>query len=175
MNNFDLKKYLAEGRLIKEEASIEDNQRLLARAGINTEEGVLGGVGSGGAGYYDFLSDKISGFNLDGFDEEMFNKWYDTFNSKEDFNKVTYDQDEWEGEEIDASILPKGIHQLEGGSAEVTDDRISLYAYPTLAPDNQSSEDMIEIFKLDQNGQIVSNVSKEETKSKLVNNDYSII
>ena len=173
MENFNIKKYIAEGKLLKEEASIEDNQKLFAQAGIYMEDGILGGVGSGGAGYYDFLSDKISGLNLDKFDEEMFNKWYDNFNSKENFNDVTYGQDEWEDEEINASILPKGIHQLDGGVAEVTDDKIALYAYPTLS--TEMGEDMIEIFKLNQNGQIVPNISKEEVKAKLANNEYSIL
>ena len=42
------------------------------------DDGILGGVGSGGAGYYDNANDLIYGFNQKGpWNEEEFNKFYD--------------------------------------------------------------------------------------------------
>ena len=66
MDNFDLRKYLAEGRLLKEE--LRDVEDILVKAGFRFDDGILGGVGSGGAGYYDnaivtgkhFLKSKLS-------------------------------------------------------------------------------------------------------------------
>ena len=42
MNDFDLKKYLAENKLLK-----EDQTDLFVEAGFGFEDGLLGGVGSG--------------------------------------------------------------------------------------------------------------------------------
>ena len=168
MKDFDLRKYLAEGKLLK-----EDQTDLFIKAGFGFEDGLLGGVGSGGGGYYDFISDKISGFNIDKFDEEEFNNWYDNI-SKEDFNSIDYDSEAMEDYEIDPSGLPKGIHQLQdAGAGEVMDDKITIYAYPTLIDDRGS--DFITIFSLDKNGNVVPRASKEEVKAKLSSNEYSII
>ena len=168
MKDFDLRKYLAEGKLLK-----EDQTDLFVKAGFGFEDGLLGGVGSGGGGYYDFISDKISGYNIDKFDEEEFNNWYDNF-SKEDFNSLVYDSKLMGDYEIDPSGLPKGIHQLQdAGAGEVMDDKITIYAYPTLIDDRGS--DFITIFSLDKNGNVVPRASKEEVKAKLASNEYSII
>ena len=158
MNDFDLKKYLAENKLLK-----EDQTDLFVKAGFIFDDGLLGGVGSGGGGYYDFISDKISGYNIDKFDEEEFNNWYDNF-SKKDFNSLVYDSRLMGDYEIDPSGLPKGIHQL---------DTITIYAYPTLVDENGG--EFITIFSLDKNGNIVPEISKEEVKAKLASNEYSII
>ena len=157
-----------ENKLLK-----EDQTDLFVKAGFGFEDGLLGGVGSGGGGYYDFISDKISGFNIDKFDEEEFNNWYDNF-SKKDFNSLVYDSEEMEDYGIDPSGLPKGIHQLQdAGAGEVMDDKITIYAYPTLIDDRGS--DFITIFSLDKNGNVVPRASKEEVKAKLASNEYSII
>ena len=55
MKDFDLRKYLAENKLLK-----EDQTDLFVKAGFDFDDGLLGGVGSGGGGYYDFISDKIN-------------------------------------------------------------------------------------------------------------------
>jgi hypothetical protein len=57
MDNFDLRKYLAEGKLLKEE--IRDVEDILVKAGFRFDDGILGGIGSGGAGYYDNANDLI--------------------------------------------------------------------------------------------------------------------
>lgn len=168
MKDFDLRKYLAENKLLK-----EDQTDLFVKAGFDFDDGLLGGVGSGGGGYYDFISDKISGFNIDKFDEEEFNNWYNNF-SKEDFNSIDYDSEAMEDYSIDPSGLPKGIHQLDtAGAGEVMDDMITIYAYPILIDDRGS--DFITIFSLDKNGNVVPRASKEEVKAKLASNEYSII
>ena len=157
-----------ENKLLK-----EDQTDLFVKAGFIFDDGLLGGVGSGGGGYYDFISDKISGYNIDKFDEEEFNNWYDNF-SKKDFNSLVYDSKLMGDYEIDPSGLPKGIHQLDtAGAGEVMDDMITIYAYPTLVDENGG--EFITIFSLDKNGNIVPEISKEEVKAKLASNEYSII
>jgi len=166
--DFDLKKYLAENRLLK-----EDQTDLFVKAGFMFDDGLLGGVGSGGGGYYDFISDKISGYHIDKFDEEEFNNWYDNF-SKKDFNSLVYNSKRMEDYRIDPSGLPKGIHQLrDAGAGEVMDDMITIYAYPTLS--DEDGGEFITIFSLDKDGNIVPEISKEEVKAKLASNEYSII
>ena len=166
--DFDLKKYLAENRLLK-----EDQTDLFVKAGFMFDDGLLGGVGSGGGGYYDFISDKISGYHIDKFDEEEFNNWYDNF-SKKDFNSIVYDSKKMEDYGINPSGLPRGIHQLrDAGAGEVMDDMITIYAYPTLS--DEDGGEFITIFSLDKDGNIVPEISKEEVKAKLASNEYSII
>ena len=166
--DFDLRKYLAENRLLK-----EDQTDLFVKAGFGFQDGLLGGVGSGGGGYYDFISDKISGYNIDKFDEEEFNNWYDNF-SKKDFNSIVYDSKKMEDYGINPSGLPRGIHQLrDAGAGEVMDDMITIYAYPTLS--DEDGGEFITIFSLDKDGNIVPEISKEEVKAKLASNEYSII
>ena len=166
--DFDLRKYLAENRLLK-----EDQTDLFVKAGFGFQDGLLGGVGSGGGGYYDFISDKISGYHIDKFDEEEFNNWYDNF-SKKDFNSLVYDSKLMGDYGIDPSGLPKGIHQLDtAGAGEVMDDMITIYAYPTLS--DEDGGEFITIFSLDKNGNVVPRISKEEVKAKLASNEYSII
>mgnify|MGYP003148286150 CR=1 FL=1 len=170
MDNFDYKKYLAEGKLFEEE--LQDD--LFVKAGFSFEDGLLGGVGSGGGGYYDYISDKISGFNLDKFDEREFDKWYDNF-SKEDFNDSIYDQEDMEDHEIDPSGLPKGTHQLFMGAGEVLDGRINIYAYPHLDSYKNPGTDMQPVFTLSKDGRVVPTMSKDEAREKLISNEYSLI
>ena len=81
MENFDLRKYLAENKLLKEE--LRDVEDILVKAGFRFNDGILGGVGSGGAGYYDRANDLIYGFNQKGpWNEEEFNKFYAKKQSK---------------------------------------------------------------------------------------------
>jgi hypothetical protein len=162
-------------RMQKLAGIIKENQiETFEEAGFEFDDGILGGVGSGGAGYYDQISDRISGFNLDKFNEKEFEKWYGSF-SKNSFNKVVYSGEDFDENGIDFSMLPKGIHQLEDldGAAEVTEDQVILYAYPTLGDD--MGEERIPIFGLDNNGKVVTKLPKEEVKAKLSNNEYAII
>ena len=105
MKDFDLKKYLAENKLLKEE--LRDAEDILVKAGFRFDDGLLGGVGSGGAGYYDFTNDKIYGYNQSGpWNEEEFSKFYDNF----EFNSNLYDREEMEEDlEIDTSIIFDGL------------------------------------------------------------------
>ena len=159
---------LAENKLLK-----EDQTDLFVKAGFSFDDGLLGGVGSGGGGYYDFISDKISGYHIDKFDEEEFNNWYNNF-SKKEFNSLVYDSKLMGDYGIDPSGLPKGIHQLDtAGAGEVMDDMITIYAYPTLS--DEDGGEFITIFSMDKDGNIVPEISKEEVKAKLASNEYSII
>ena len=152
----------------------EGNIETFEEAGFNFDDGILGGVGSGGAGYYDGISDEISGYNLDKFNEKEFENWYNNF-SKDSFNSFTYGTEDLEDYEIDFPMLPKGIHQLEDveGAAEVTEDEVTFYAYPILS--GIENEERIEIFGLSNDGKVVAKLPKEEVKAKLSNNEYSIL
>ena len=51
-----------------------DVKDILVKAGFRFDDGILGGVGSGGAGYYDRANDLIYGYNQSGpWNEEEFN------------------------------------------------------------------------------------------------------
>ena len=139
------------------------------------DDGILGSVGSGGGGYYDFISDKINGYNIDTFNEDEFNKWYDNF-SLEDFNSVDYDDIDMEDYDIDRnqiSKFPPGFYNVGepgyGGFAQIKDNGdIILFANPTLADMNGGL--YYPIFSIDGTGNIVKNMSKEEVASKLRQN-----
>ena len=147
----------------------------LQDAGFMFDDGILGSVGSGGGGYYDFISDKINGYNIDTFNEDEFNKWYDNF-SLEDFNSVDYDDIDMEDYDIDRnqiSKFPPGFYNVGepgyGGFAQIKDNGdIILYANPTLADMNGGL--YYPIFSIDGTGNIVKNMSKEEVASKLRQN-----
>ena len=177
MDNFDLRKYLAEGRLLKEQ--LKDIEGLLVKAGLNFDDGLLGGVGSGGAGYYDSISDKISGFNIDKFDEKEFNNWYDNF-SKEDFQEFTFEKEFSEENEDDIDYdmigqLSPGIYSVGNqGYAEIhSNGDVQLFATPMLS-DNRGDYSK-PIFTMDTSGNIVQAMDKDEIKKKLESNKYSIL
>jgi hypothetical protein len=137
------------------------------------DDGILGGVGSGGAGYYDAISDEISGYDLNEFNEEAFNKWYDTFNM-ESFNTVELNAAEDEDEEYDFGVLEgkDGIYHLEdaNGYAKIENNGsdLTLYAQPMLSSDDE--EEFLPIFGISKNGEIEKLMSKEEVASKLKEN-----
>jgi hypothetical protein len=58
MNKFNLRTYLKNNPLLQED--LRDVADEIEAAGIYLDDGILGGVGSGGGGYYDWISDKIS-------------------------------------------------------------------------------------------------------------------
>ena len=175
------KQFITEAKRMQKLAGILINENKNAEsefgnAGFSFEDGVLGGVGSGGAGYYDFISDKISGFNLDKFDENEFNKWYDNFNINS-FNSSTYDKEDIEANDIDLNqlmlTLGPGIYDIGelgyGGHAKIDKDgTITIYATPTLS--DKDGMEVIPIFSLNNNGTIKPEVSKEEVKNKLKQN-----
>jgi hypothetical protein len=163
-------------RVLRENAAetqLQDGEQIFSDAGFNFEDGLLGGVGSGGGGYYDGISDKINGFSLDKFDENEFNQWYDNF-TIDSFSQHNMGKDEY-GEEynINANSIPEGLYGLEGGAALVTHDDITLYAYPILVNDYGMIENPI--FKLNNSKNAIPGLTKDEVKQKLMSNEYSII
>jgi hypothetical protein len=161
----------------KQLSEMEDIASKLEAAGLNFNDGILGGVGSGGGGYYDSISDKISGYNLDKFDENEFNKWYDGFD-KDSFNSFTYEKEFAEDNEYDIdydiiSNIKPGIYNVGepayGGFAEIhSNGDITLYATPTLS-DGDGSE-FNAIFTLNSDGSVKPEMSKEEVKNRLQQN-----
>ncbi len=171
MDNFNLKKYLAEGRLFEQEQ--RDIEDILVKAGFDFEDGLLGGVGSGGGGYYDYVSDRIVGIQFDKFNEEEFNKWYDNF-SKEDFSEFIHEKEFAEENEdpydydMVAQMAKPGIYSVgEMGYAEIHNNGdIQLFSPPTLGDDNFEN-DLEPIFTMDSSGNAVPAMDKEEVKTKV--------
>jgi hypothetical protein len=176
------KEFINEVKRMQELAGIlneEDNQTVedkFEEAGFNFDDGILGGVGSGGAGYYDFISDKISGYNLDKFNEDEFNKWYDNFDI-DSFSSFTYDEEEADAYDINIdqliSTLGPGVYKIGepgyGGYAQINQDgTITLYATPILS--DSSDNEFLPIFLLNNDGTIKQEISKEEVKDKLQQN-----
>ena len=159
------------------EMSDEGIADVIEEFGWYFDDGILGGVGSGGAGYYDTISDEISGYDLNEFNEEAFNKWYDTFNM-ESFNTVELNAAEDEDEEYDFGVLEgkDGIYHLEsedggaGGYAKIENNGsdLTLYAQPMLSNDDE--EEFLPIFGISKSGEIEKLMSKEEVASKLKEN-----
>jgi hypothetical protein len=155
--------------------SMIDIESKLEAAGFMFDDGILGGVGSGGGGYYDFISDKINGYGINTFNEDEFNKWYDNF-SLEDFNSVDYDDIDMDDYDIDRNQISKfspGFYSIGepayGGFAQIKDNGdIILYANPTLS--DMNGRLYYPIFSIDGTGNIVKNMSKEEVASKLRQN-----
>lgn len=172
MDNFDLRKYLSNNPLLKENQDITSN---LENAGFQFDDGILGGVGSGGGGYYDYISDKISGINLDKFNENEFNTWYDNI-SKDSLNSFTYEKENSEEneDEIDYDSLKSlkpGIYDLSdyGGFAEIhSNGDITLYAQPTLS--DPDGDELKPIFSLNSDGSIKILIPKEQLKQHLQQN-----
>ena len=167
MKDFDLKKYLAENKLLKEE--LRDAEDILVKAGFRFDDGLLGGVGSGGAGYYDFTNDKIYGYNQSGpWNEEEFSKFYDNF----EFNSNLYDREEMEEDlEIDTSIifdgLDNGIYAVgDMGYVEIrSNGEVEIYATPQLA--DEEGREMLPAFKMDASGRAIPQYSKDEMRKML--------
>ena len=162
MDNFDLKKYLAEGRLLKEE--IRDVEDILVKAGFRFDDGILGGVGSGGAGYYDNANDLIYGYNQSGpWNEEEFNKFYDNF----EFNSNLYDSEDLEDLEISQPELDKGIYAVEDmGYVRIhSNGDVEIYAIPQLS--DEDGRVFLPAFKMDASGKAIPQFSKDEMRKML--------
>jgi len=168
MDNFNLKKYLAEGKLLKEE--LRDVEDVLKKAGFRFDDGILGGVGSGGAGYYDNANDLIYGFNQKGpWNEEEFNKFYDNFS----FNSNVYEK-EFAEENDDpydydmvAQILKPGIYSIgDEGYVEIrSNGDVEIYAIPQLSDDE--GRVFLPAFKMDASGRAIPLFSKDEMRKML--------
>ena len=148
-----------------------DVEDILVKAGFNFEDGLLGGVGSGGAGYYDYISDRIVGLQGDKFNEEEFNKFYDNF-SKEDFAEIRHEKefakenDDPYNYDMVAQMVKPGIYSVGNDYAEIHDNGdIQLFSVPRIVDTDNQSEDII--FKMDSSGNAFPTMDKEEVKTKL--------
>jgi len=168
MDNFDLRKYLAEGRLLKEE--LRDVEDILIKAGFRFDDGILGGVGSGGAGYYDSVNDDIYGYNQSGpWNEEEFNKFYDNFS----FNSSVYEKEFAEENELPydfdmiAQMVKPGIYAVgDDGYVQIhSNGDIKIYAIPQLSDEDGSN--FLPAFKMDANGRAIPQFSKDEMRKML--------
>ena len=160
LNTF--RKYLAEGRLLKEE--LRDVEDILVKAGFRFDDGILGGVGSGGAGYYDLVNDAIYGYNQSGpWNEEEFNKFYDNF----EFNSTLYDSEDLEDLEISQPQLDKGIYAVEDmGYVEIrSNGDIIIYAMPQLS--DKDGSNFLPAFKMDDSGRAIPQFSKDKMRKML--------
>jgi len=162
MDNFNLKKYLAEGKLLKEE--LRDVEDVLKKAGFRFDDGILGGVGSGGAGYYDNANDLIYGFNQKGpWNEEEFNKFYDNF----EFNSNLNDSEDLEDLEISQPQLDKGIYAVNDmGYVKIhSNGDVEIFATPQLAAEDDT--EFLPAFKMDASGRAIPLFSKDEMRKML--------
>ena len=167
--------FLAENKLIKEELrNVED---ILLKAGFRFDDGILGGVGSGGAGYYDMANDKIYGYNQSGpWNEEEFSKFYDNF----EFSSNYYgDTVELEDLGIDANIISNelndGIYAVgDEGYVEVhSNGDIEIYATPQLS--DEEGREFLPAFKMDASGRAIPQYSKDEMRKILKDDMYYIL
>ena len=165
MDNFDLRKYLAEGRLLKEE--LRDVEDILVKAGFRFDDGILGGVGSGGGGYYDNANDLIYGYNQSGpWNEEEFNKFYDNF----EFNSSLYDSEDLESQpELDKGIYAVGNE----GYVQIHDNGgVEIYAIPQL---DDEDGNLLPAFKMDASGKAIPQFSKDEMRKMLKDDKMYIL
>jgi hypothetical protein len=180
MKNFDLTKYLAEGRLFEQEQ--KDIEDVLLKAGFKFDDGLLGGVGSGGAGYYDWVNDDIYGYNQSGpWNEEEFSKFYDNFKSKNDFSSNTYEKEFSEENEdginydMVAQMVKPGIYSVgDDGYAEIYDNgNVEVFSKPRLADVDGSN--WFDAWKMDDNGNAIAQFSKDELRKRLKDDMYYIL
>ena len=153
---------MSEGKLLKEE--LRDVEDILVKAGFRFDDGILGGIGSGGAGYYDMANDKIYGYNQSGpWNEEEFNKFYDNF----EFNSNLYDREDLEDLEISQPQLEKGIYAVEDmGYVEIhSNGDVEIYATPQLS--DEEGREFLPAFKMDANRKPIPQFSKDEMRKML--------
>ncbi len=154
-----------------------DVKDILVKAGFRFDDGILGGVGSGGAGYYDRANDLIYGYNQSGpWNEEEFNKFYDNF----EFNSNLYEKEfaEENGDPYDydmvAQMLKPGIYAVDDmGYVEIrSNGDIEIYAIPQLAAEDDTT--FLPAFKMDANGKAIPQFSKDEMR-KMLKDDMMFI
>jgi len=162
MDNFNIKKYLAEGRLLKEQ--LRDVEDVLVKVGFRFDDGILGGIGSGGAGYYDMANDRIYGYNQSGpWNEKEFNDFYDNF----EFNSNLYDSEDLEDLEILQPELDKGIYAVNDmGYVQIhSNGDVEIFATPQLAAEDDTN--FLPAFKMDASGRAIPQFSKDEMRKML--------
>lgn len=153
----------------------KDIQSKLEEAQFFFNDGLLGSTQGGN--YYDSILDDISGYDLNEFNEEAFNTWYDNF-SIDSFSDAVFDEEEMEYSGIDVNIIKTikpgfysvgNIREDYMGACEITEDHtVILYAAPTLMGDY--GNEILPIFGINSGGQIVTLLSKDKVKEKLRQN-----
>ena len=168
-------KNLAEGKLLKEDRNVED---VLKKAGFSFEDGILGGVGSGGAGYYDSANDAMYGYNQSGpWNEEEFNKFYDNFSFSSNVYEKEFAEENDDDYDYDmvAQMLKPGIYSIgDDGYVEIrSNGDIKIYAIPQLS--DEEGTEFISAFKMDASGKAIPQLSKDEMRKMLKDDMYYII
>ena len=167
--------------LYEQKEALKDIEDILLQAGLIFDDGLLGGVGSGGAGYYDHVNDNIYGFNQSGpWNEEEFSKFYDNF-SKDDFAEFRYEkevsQENEDGINYDmvAQMVRPGLYAVgNDGYAQIHDNGdIQIFSIPSLSP--EGGGEAIPAFKMDSSGNAVPQFSKDEMRKKLKDEKFYII
>jgi hypothetical protein len=175
-DNFDAGKWLVENKITTQSRlneGLESISRQLKKAGFNFEDGILmGGGSSQSGGYYDAVSDEISGYNLDEFNEDKFNKWYDSF-TLDNFTSMEYNEKIMKAYRIDRaqiSEIPSGFYAVgKYGFAQIKDNGdLILYATPALT--DNGGDAFYAIFGIDGQGNIVKKMSKEKASTYLKQN-----
>ena len=168
--------------LYEQNEALKDIEDILLKAGLNFDDGLLGGVGSGGAGYYDHVNDNIYGFDQSGpWNEEEFSKFYDNF-SKDDFAEFRFEkevsQENEDGINYDmvAQMVRPGLYAVgNDGYAQIHDNGdIQIFSIPSLYPEGGKGE-ILPAFKMDSSGNAVPQFSKDEMRTKLKDEKYYII
>ena len=160
---------------LKEKLSLNEQLRnvedILVKAGFNFNDGILGGVGSGGAGYYDMANDKIYGFNQKGpWNEEEFTRLYDNF----EFASNYYTSKDLEDLERSQPQLGKGIYAVgNDGYVQIHDNGdVEIFAMPQLS--DIDGTQFLPAFKMDANGKPIPQFSKDEMR-KLMKDDMMYV
>ena len=165
---------------LKEKLSLNEQLRnvedILVKAGFNFADGILGGVGSGGAGYYDQANDKIYGFNQKGpWNEEEFNKLYNNF----EFASNYYTSKDFEDNPfISQPQLDKGIYAVgkgpDSGYVQIHDNGdVEIFAMPQLS--DIDGTQFLPAFKMDANGRAIPQFSKDEMRRLMKDEKYYLI
>ena len=158
---YRFRQFLTEG-VIKED--LRDVEDILKKAGFRFDDGILGGIGSGGAGYYDNANDLIYGYNQKGpWNEKEFNNFYDNF----EFNSNLYDNEDLEDLEILQPELDKGIYAVNDmGYVQIhSNGDVEIFATPQLAAEDDT--EFLPAFKMDASGRAIPLFSKDEMRKML--------
>ena len=161
---------------LKEKLSLNEQLRdvkdILVKAGFSFDDGILGGVGSGGAGYYDLANDKIYGFNQSGpWNEEEFTRLYDNF----EFASNYYTSKDLEDFERSQPQLGKGIYAVgNDGYVQIHDNGdVEIFAMPQLS--DVDGEQFLPAFKMDASGAAIPQFSKDEMRRLMKDEKYYLI
>ena len=161
---------------LKEKLSLNEQLRdvedILVKAGFNFNDGILGGVGSGGAGYYDLANDKIYGFNMRGpWNEEEFTRLYDNC----EFSANYFTSKDLEDLGRSQPQLGKGIYAVgNDGYVQIHDNGdVEIFAMPQLS--DLDGTQFLPAFKMDANGRAIPQFSKDEMRRLMKDEKYYLI